>query len=55
MPLPSHASQVNAYEPLMARLRECERIRHHLPNLVAINFFRRGDVLRAVDTLNGVG
>ncbi len=55
VPLPSHASQVNAYEPLMARLRECERIRHHLPNLVAINFFRRGDVLRAVDTLNGVG
>jgi hypothetical protein len=54
-PLPSHASQVNAYEPLMARLRECERIRGHLPNLVAINFFRRGDVLRAVDTLNGVG
>jgi hypothetical protein len=54
VPLPSHASQVNAYEPLMERLRECERIRHHLPNLVGINFYRRGDVLRAVDTLNGV-
>jgi hypothetical protein len=55
VPLPSHASQVNAYEPLMARLRECQRIRKHLPNLVAINFFRRGDVLRAVDTLNRIG
>jgi hypothetical protein len=55
VPLPSHASQVNAYDPLMARLRECERIRHHLPNLVAVNFYRRGDVLRAVDTLNGIG
>jgi hypothetical protein len=55
IPLPSHASEVNAYGPLMARLRECERIRHHLPNLVAINFFRRGDVLRAVDTLNRIG
>jgi hypothetical protein len=55
IPLPSHASQVNAYEPLMARLGECQRIRHHFPNLVAINFFRRGDVLRAVDTLNGIG
>jgi hypothetical protein len=54
VPLPSHASQVNAFEPLIGRLRECQRIRHHLPNLVAINFFRRGDVLRAVDTLNGV-
>jgi hypothetical protein len=54
-PLPSHASEVNAYEPLMARLRECERIRRHLPNLVAVNFYRRGDLLRAVDTLNGMG
>ena len=36
------------------RLRECQRIRHHLPNLVAVNFYRRGDLLRAVDTLNGI-
>jgi hypothetical protein len=55
VPLPSHASEVNAYEPLMARLRECERIRHHFPNLVAVNFYRRGDLLRAVDTLNRIG
>jgi hypothetical protein len=53
--LPSHASQVNAYEPLTSRLRECRRIRQHLPNLVAVNFYRRGDLLRAVDTLNGIG
>jgi hypothetical protein len=39
----------------MARLRECERIRHHFPNLVAVNFCRRGDLLRAVDTLNRIG
>jgi hypothetical protein len=54
VPLPSHASEVNAYEPLMGRLRECRRIRHHLPNLVAVNFYRRGDLLRAVDTLNAI-
>lgn len=54
VPLPSHAVQVNAYGPLMRRLRECRRIRHHIPNLVAVNFYRRGDLLRAVDTLNGV-
>jgi hypothetical protein len=54
VPLPSHAAQINAYEPLMRRLRECRRIRHHIPNLVAVNFYRRGDLLRAVDTLNGV-
>jgi hypothetical protein len=55
LPLPSDAAKVNAYEPLMRRLNECRRIRHHIPNLVAVNFFRRGDLLRAVDKLNGVG
>jgi hypothetical protein len=54
VPLPSYAEQVNAYRPLMRRLRRCERIRHHIPNLVAVNFYRRGDLLRAVDALNRV-
>jgi hypothetical protein len=54
LPLPSQADKVNAYRPLMRRLRECQRIRRHIPNLVAVNFYRRGDLLRAVDTLNGV-
>ena len=45
---------MNAYEPLLRRVRECQRIRKHLPNLVAVNFYRRGDVFRVVDTLNGV-
>jgi hypothetical protein len=55
VPLPSHASEVNAYAALMSRLEECRRVRRHLPNLVAVNFYRRGDLFRAVDTLNGVG
>jgi hypothetical protein len=54
VPLPSHAQTVNQYEPLLRRVRECERIRHHKANLVAVNFYRRGDVFRVVDTLNGV-
>jgi hypothetical protein len=54
VPLPSNARKVNAYEKLLARSRECEKIRHHLPNLVAVNFYREGDVFRVVDTLNGV-
>jgi hypothetical protein len=37
----------------MRRLRECRRVRDHIPNLVAVDFYRRGAVLRAVDTLNG--
>jgi hypothetical protein len=54
LPLPSQASTVNAYEPLLKRARDCQRIRKHLPNLVAVNFYLRGDVFRVVDTLNGV-
>jgi hypothetical protein len=53
-PRPSDASKVNARAPLLARLRECERIRHHIPNLVAVNFYKRGDVFGVVDALNGV-
>jgi hypothetical protein len=54
LPRPSDAEKVNAYAPLLARARECQRIRHHLPNLLAVNFYKRGDVFRVVDTLNGV-
>src|ERR687896_1063390 len=53
-PLPSNAAKVNAYSPLLRRTRECRRIRKHLPNLVAVDFYRRGDLFRVVDTLNGV-
>jgi hypothetical protein len=54
IPLPSQASEVNAYKPLLARARECESLRRHLPNLLAVNFYRRGDLFRVVDELNGV-
>ena len=53
-PQRSDADKVNAYEPLLARARECEKIRHHLVNLVGINFYKHGDVFRVVDTLNGL-
>jgi hypothetical protein len=51
-PRPSNAEAVNAYEPLLRRLEACRRIRDHIPNLVAVDFYRQGDLLRAVDTLN---
>jgi hypothetical protein len=54
LPLPSQAEIVNAYEPLLARVRECQRLRGHFPNLIAVDFYARGDVFRVVDTLNGV-
>jgi hypothetical protein len=52
VPKPADASKVNAYAPLLRRARECERIRGHLPNLLAVNFYRRGDLFRVVDALN---
>jgi hypothetical protein len=54
LPLPSHAERINAYDALLARLRACRRVREQLPNLVAVNFYRRGDVFRVVEALNGV-
>ncbi len=51
---PSHAAKVNAYEPLLARARECARLRRHAMNVVAVNFYERGALFRVVDTLNGV-
>jgi hypothetical protein len=55
LPLPSNAAKVNAYAPMLARMRECRGIRDHLPNLVAVDFYRQGDLFKVVDTLNGVG
>jgi hypothetical protein len=54
VPLPSNAAKVNAYEPLLRRARTCQRIRDHLPNLLAVNFYRRGDLFKVVETLNGL-
>jgi len=54
-PRVSLAEIVNAHAALLGRARACERIRHRLPNLVAVDFFRRGDLLGVVDELNGVG
>ncbi len=52
--LPSNAAKVNAYEPLLRRARECQRLRHRMPNVLAVDFYREGDLFRVVDTLNGV-
>ena len=54
VPLPSNARTVNAYDSLLGRARECERLRGRRPNLLAVNFYLQGDVFRVVKTLNGV-
>ena len=53
VPRPSDAEKINAYGPLLERARTCQRIRDHIPNLLAVNFYKRGDLFRVVDTLNG--
>lgn len=53
-PRPSMAARVNAEGALLARARRCEKERGHVVNLLAVDFFETGGLLRAVDTLNGV-
>ncbi|MGE4427867.1 MAG: hypothetical protein AB7G37_15565, partial [Solirubrobacteraceae bacterium] len=54
LPRPVDARKVNARDPLLGRARECARIRDRIPNLVAVNFYRQGDVFGVVDALNGI-
>jgi hypothetical protein len=54
-PRPSNASRVNAQPVLEGRSDECSQLRDRRPNLLAVDFFERGDVIGAVDALNGVG
>jgi hypothetical protein len=53
-PRPSLATVVNARAALLQRAQTCQRLRSHLPNLIAVDFYRRGDVSGVVDALNGV-
>jgi hypothetical protein len=53
-PRPSLASVVNAAAALLKRVQTCQRQRNRLPNLVAVDFYRRGDVIGVVNTLNGI-
>jgi hypothetical protein len=54
-PQPSNAAIVNAYDFLLDRARRCGRERKHLPNIIAVDFYRTGDLLRVVETLNQTG
>jgi len=54
-PRPSNAEKVNAYDTLLRRARECQKERGLLPNVIAVDFYRTGDVFGVADTLNGVG
>lgn len=53
-PKPSNAALVNRYDVLQARLKRCETERARKPNIVAVDFYQTGDLLRMVNERNGV-
>ena len=50
----SRAGSVNAHDVLLGRARECQKRRGMLPNIVAVDFYRAGDLFGVVDELNGL-
>lgn len=53
-PLPSNAKIVNAMDVLMPRALRCQEERGMLPNIIAVDFYKSGDLFAVVDSLNGV-
>jgi len=51
-PKPSNAAVVNAHEALLSRARRCEGERGLRPTIVAVDFYRTGDVVGVVRALN---
>jgi hypothetical protein len=53
-PKPSNAAIVNAHDFLLRRARQCQRERGRLPNILAVDFARTGDVVGVAAELNGL-
>jgi len=53
-PRASNAEVVNAYDFLLRRARACQRERRRIPNIIAVDFYSVGDVVRVANTLNGI-
>lgn len=51
----SDSERINAYSTLMPYVQRCQQERGTLPNFVAVDYYDKGDVLRVVNELNGVG
>jgi hypothetical protein len=52
LPKPSNAAIVNAHDALLKRIEDFRRERGRLPNLVAVDFYATGDMIRVVRELN---
>jgi hypothetical protein len=53
-PPPDSGPKSNAFPTLLKRLRRCQRRRGLLPNIVGVDFYDQGDVVGAVNELNGL-
>ena len=53
-PKPSNAAIVNSYDFLLDRARQCMKERKHLPNILAVDFYRVGDLFGVARNLNGL-
>jgi hypothetical protein len=51
-PKPSNAAIVNAYDALLARARRCQAERGRKPTVLAVDFYRTGDLVKVVGELN---
>jgi hypothetical protein len=51
-PKPTNARIVNAREFLLKRIKAFRKERGHLPNLVAVDFYREGDLVAVARELN---
>jgi hypothetical protein len=53
-PRPSNAQVVNSFPVLSQRAFLCAKERAHIPNIIAVDFYRTGDLLRVVNQINRV-
>jgi hypothetical protein len=51
---PRTAEKVNDFDFLLRRAQRCQRLRGALPNLVAVDYYDRGDVVDVSKVLNGI-
>ncbi len=54
-PQPTNAKIVNERKVLLDRIARCERVREMVPNIIAVDFSDRGDVVEVVNELNEAG
>lgn len=53
-PDPNAAAEANTLDVLLERAERCAALRERTANIIAVDFYGNGDLLAAIDELNGV-